>query len=116
MRTLILLLCTSASLVGALPPKGCTSCMMVLIERHPYSGIVETQKMVDGTGCFVQKLKCRGNKSNAETFVQFNQGSNGFLAHGDQEVKLECSNDGHWLLVHNEEKGINVESVACLST
>ncbi|RCN36440.1 hypothetical protein ANCCAN_17688 [Ancylostoma caninum] len=116
MRTHLLLLFIFVYSVNTLPPKGCTSCLMVPVERHPHSGSFEVQKVIDDKGCFAQRLKCRGNKPNADTFVQFNQGSSGFLAHGEQEVKLECTNDGQWKFVHLEREGVTVESMACLST
>ncbi|EYC31224.1 hypothetical protein Y032_0004g2033 [Ancylostoma ceylanicum] len=116
MSTLILLLSFLVYSVNTLPPKGCTSCLMVPVERHPHSGGFEVQKVIDAKGCFTQRLKCRGNKPNADTFVQFNQGSSGFLAHGEQEVKLECTNDGQWQFAHSGSESITVESMACLST
>ncbi|KHJ97977.1 hypothetical protein OESDEN_02050 [Oesophagostomum dentatum] len=115
MRSVILVL-SIVYYVYTLPPKGCTSCMMVPVEKHPHSGSFGMEKVVDSRGCFTQTFKCHGNTELADTFIQFNQGSSGFLAHGPQQVKLECSNDGQWQYAENGKGTVVVESVACLST
>ncbi|CAJ0588375.1 unnamed protein product [Cylicocyclus nassatus] len=116
MRLMILLLFTFVNLVASIPSKGCMLCSNVLIERHPNEARVELEKVVDGTGCFVQNLKCLGNDIKSETFVQFNHGRTGFLAHGAQELQLQCSDEGRWRFEHSELGSIAVESVSCLST
>ncbi|KAK6013390.1 hypothetical protein OSTOST_21296 [Ostertagia ostertagi] len=64
----------------------------------------------------IQRLTCRANKSNADTFVQFNRGAGGFLVRGEQVVDIQCTSDGHWRFARSDSKSIAVESLAWLPT
>ncbi|CAI4229312.1 unnamed protein product [Auanema sp. JU1783] len=100
----------------ALPPKGCTSCMLAPIESHHRNpGNYKVEKLLSDDNCFIQRLTCNGIEEKSETFVQFNFGQSGFFAQGDQTVDLECNAHGEWI-VNRQGAVLVVESLACLST
>ncbi|XGW05333.1 hypothetical protein V3C99_016029 [Haemonchus contortus] len=105
------------SLVNALRTDGCSTCELLPIEDRANAGKSEVKKIVDENGCLIQRMKCRANKPDADTYVQveFNNGVGGFVKRGDQVVDIECTNEGHWRFKGDNSHSIVVGSHTCLS-
>ncbi|CAB3400417.1 unnamed protein product [Caenorhabditis bovis] len=104
-----------SSIINALPPKGCTSCLMVPIEVVEGSGISQTNKTRNSEGCFVQTVHCSTNKKGSETYIQFNRGRKGLFAAVEQTIQLFCNEKGQWEFRHSKMT-LNVEVLSCIST
>uniref|UniRef100_A0A7I4YYZ2 C6 domain-containing protein n=1 Tax=Haemonchus contortus TaxID=6289 RepID=A0A7I4YYZ2_HAECO len=104
------------SLVKASPSNGCATCELVPIEGHANAGKSEVKKVADDNGCSIQRMTCRANRPDADTYVQFNEGVGGFVKRGDQVVDIKCTNEGQWRFDGGDSNTIVVESLTCLST
>ncbi|XGW05335.1 hypothetical protein V3C99_016030 [Haemonchus contortus] len=104
------------SLVNALPANGCATCELVPIEGHANAGKSEVKKVVEDSGCLIQRMTCRANRPDADTYVQFNKDVGGFVKRGDQVVDIKCTNEGKWSFDGGDSNTIVVESLTCLST
>nr|CDJ81578.1 Protein Y37F4.8 [Haemonchus contortus] len=105
------------SLVYALRTDGCSTCELLPLETHENAGKSEVKKIVDDNGCLIQRMTCRANRPDADTYVQlqFNNGVGGFVKQGGQVVDIECTNEGHWRFKGDTSDSIVVESLTCLS-
>uniref|UniRef100_A0A8R1HL50 C6 domain-containing protein n=1 Tax=Caenorhabditis japonica TaxID=281687 RepID=A0A8R1HL50_CAEJA len=86
-------------IVNCLPPKGCTSCLMVPIEESERAGISRVNKTRNAeTGCFVQTVQCASvsNLDTSESYIQFNNGRKGLFAAVQQTIQLFCNDQGKW--------------------
>ncbi|CAO4362567.1 unnamed protein product [Caenorhabditis nigoni] len=102
--------------VQALPPKGCTSCLMVPIEETEKAGISSTNKTRNTeTGCFVQTVQCMSKENDSDTYIQFNKGRKGLFAAVQQTIQLNCNEEGKWEFRHSKLT-LTVSSLTCLST
>uniref|UniRef100_A0A1I7UF85 C6 domain-containing protein n=1 Tax=Caenorhabditis tropicalis TaxID=1561998 RepID=A0A1I7UF85_9PELO len=101
---------------SALPPKGCTSCLMVPIEESEKAGISSTNKTRNTeTGCFVQTVQCASKENDSDTYIQFNKGRKGLFAAVQQTIQLFCNEEGKWEFRHSKLT-LTVNSLTCLST
>eukprot|EP00081_Caenorhabditis_elegans_P000522 NP_001021751.1 Uncharacterized protein CELE_Y37F4.8 [Caenorhabditis elegans] len=114
LNVFVLLALISAS--QALPPKGCTSCLMVPIEESEKAGISSTNKTRNSeTGCFVQTVQCASKVPDSDTYIQFNKGRKGLFAAVEQTIQLICNDQGQWEFRHSKLI-LTVNSLTCLST